>query len=102
MKIILKFGTSTLIDEKGNPKMNIFEDIASTVNRLKEDHEVTIVASGAAMIGSKKLGFQHRPKKIEELQKQVEELKANLARAKEDHQYDKMVHEKELESLIKK
>ena len=34
--------------------------------------------------------------------KQVEELKANLARAKEDHQYDKMVHEKELESLIKK
>jgi len=68
MKIILKFGTSTLIDEKGNPKMNIFEDIASTVNRLKEDHEITIVASGAAMIGSKKLGFQHRPKKIEELQ----------------------------------
>ena len=34
--------------------------------------------------------------------KQVEELKANLARAKEDHQYDKMVHEKELESLRKK
>ena len=34
--------------------------------------------------------------------KQVEELKANLARAKKDHQHDKMVHEKELESLTKK
>ena len=33
------------------------------------------------------------------LQKEVEELKANLARAKEDHQYDNLVHQKELESL---
>ena len=39
---------------------------------------------------------------IKALQKEVEELKANLARAKEDHQYDKLVHQKELESLIKK
>ena len=68
MKIVLKFGTSTLIDKKGVPRINIFKDIASTVNRLKEDHDITIVASGAAMIGAKKLGFKHRPKKIEELQ----------------------------------
>ena len=33
------------------------------------------------------------------LQKEVEELKSALAQAKEDHQYDKMVHERELESL---
>ena len=33
------------------------------------------------------------------LQKEVEELKAELASAKEDHQYDKLVHEKELASL---
>ena len=39
---------------------------------------------------------------IKALQKEVEELKANLARAKEDHQYDKLVHQKELESLRKK
>ena len=39
---------------------------------------------------------------IKVLQKEVEELKANLARAKEDHQYDKLVHQKELESLRKK
>ena len=36
------------------------------------------------------------------LQKEVEELKAALAQAKEDHQYDNRVHQKELESLRKK
>ena len=36
------------------------------------------------------------------LQKEVEELKADLVRAKEDHQYDNLVHQKELESLRKK
>ena len=36
------------------------------------------------------------------LQKEVEELKADMARAKEDHQYDNLVHQKELEDLGKK
>ena len=36
------------------------------------------------------------------LRKENEELKAELARAKEDHQYDNLVHEKELKSLRKK
>ena len=36
------------------------------------------------------------------LQTEVEELKALLARAKEDHQYDNLVHKKELEQLEKK
>ena len=39
---------------------------------------------------------------IKALQKEVEELKADLARAKEDHQYDNLVHQKELENLRKK
>ena len=38
-------------------------------------------------------------KQIEGLQREVEELKAALARAQEDHQYDNLVHKKELESL---
>ena len=36
------------------------------------------------------------------LQKENEELKANLARAKEDHQFDNLVHRKEIEDLKKK
>ena len=38
-------------------------------------------------------------KQIEYLKAEVESLKAELARAKEDHQYDNLVHQKELESL---
>jgi predicted RNase H-like nuclease (RuvC/YqgF family) len=33
------------------------------------------------------------------LKKEMEELRAQLARVKEDHQFDKLVHEKEIESL---
>jgi hypothetical protein len=33
------------------------------------------------------------------LKAENEQLKADLARAKEDHQYDNLVHQKELESL---
>ena len=36
------------------------------------------------------------------LQKEVEELKADLARVKEDHQYDNLVHQKELKDLREK
>ena len=35
------------------------------------------------------------------LKKEVEELKADLARAKEDHQYDNLVHKRELEKMNK-
>ena len=35
-------------------------------------------------------------------QREDEKIKADLARAKEDHQYDNLVHQKELESLRKK
>ena len=36
------------------------------------------------------------------LRKENEELKADIARAKEDHQYDNLVHQKEVEKLLKK
>ena len=36
------------------------------------------------------------------LRKENEELKADLARAKEEHQYDKLVHQKEVEKLLEK
>ena len=35
------------------------------------------------------------------LKKEVEELKADLARAKEDHQFDNLVHKRELEKMSK-
>ena len=35
------------------------------------------------------------------LKKEIEEVKADLAREKEDRQYDNLVHRKELERLLK-
>ena len=36
------------------------------------------------------------------LQTENEELKASLARAKEDHQYDNLVHQKEIDKLTRR
>ena len=48
-------------------------------------------------------GIVDKEKKLEEmvriLELEVEKLKAELARAKEDHQYDNLVHKRELESV---
>ena len=38
-------------------------------------------------------------KQIEDLKAKIESLKAELARAREDHQYDNLVHQKEVETL---
>ena len=48
----------------------------------------------------KGIGLNSPEKKA--VRKENEELKANLARAKEDHQYDNLVHQKELKDLRKK
>ena len=39
---------------------------------------------------------------MREAKAEIEKLKADLARAKEDHQYDNLVHQNELNSLRKK
>ena len=68
------------------------ETIRTLTKRAQEaEGEVTIVK-----------GIGQNSPEMKALQKEVEELKAELARAKEDHQYDNLVHQKELESLRKK
>ena len=47
-------------------------------------------------------GIGQNSPEMKTLQKEVEKLKADLARAKEEHQYDNLVHQKELEDLRKK
>ena len=55
---------------------------------------------------TKALAGDHRlaesDKIIMKKMKEIEELKAELARAKEEHQYDNLVHENELQKLLKK
>ena len=68
------------------------ETIKALTKRAQEaEGEVTIVK-----------GIGQNSPEMKALQAEVERLKANLARAKEDHQYDNLVHKKELESLGKK
>ena len=43
--------------------------------------------------------WREEKKKRLNAENEIENLKADLARAREDHQYDNMVHEQELESL---
>ena len=44
-------------------------------------------------------GIGQNSPEMKALQKEVGELKAELARAREDHQYDNLVHRRELESV---
>ena len=47
-------------------------------------------------------GIGNNSPEMKSLQAENEKLKADLARAKEEHQYDNLVHKKELEDLNKK
>ena len=47
-------------------------------------------------------GIGNSSPEMKDLKKEIEELKADLARAKEDHQFDNLIHQKELESMRKK
>ena len=46
--------------------------------------------------------FRKLKRENKKLTNDIEKLKGELARAKEDHQYDNLVHQNELKSLRKK
>ena len=46
--------------------------------------------------------WREEKSKRQKAEEEIEKLKAELARAKEDHQYDNLVHQQELESMLKK
>jgi len=46
--------------------------------------------------------WREEKKKRQEAEEKIEKLKAALSRAKEDHQFDNLVHQKELDRLLKK
>ena len=47
-------------------------------------------------------GIGQNSPEMKALRKENEELKADVARAKEDHQYDNLVHENEVKKLLEK
>ena len=80
--------------------MKIFEGITNKYYWLwREEKKKAQEAEGELTIIK---GIGSSSPEMKALQKEVEELKAELARAKEDHQYDNLVHQKELKDLRKK
>tara|TARA_Y100001949_G_C15771740_1_gene236705 strand:+ start:110 stop:403 length:294 start_codon:yes stop_codon:yes gene_type:complete len=72
-------------------------------DRIEEAQKIPLTDSQQVLIEEENkdlLEDQNSPE-MKAVQKEVEELKAALARAKEDHQYDNLVHKRELEKMNK-
>ena len=81
------------------------ENVALKKRAQEAEGELTIIKG----IGNNSPEMRALQEKVKEAgrinklhQELIEKLKSELARAKEDHQYDNLVHQKELESLRKK
>ena len=91
-----------LINQKANKGPISIDELAKKYNMSVTDvksvrqmvHDAELETSLVKAVG------QNSPE-MKALRKEVEELKADLARAREDHQFDNMVHKKELEKMRK-
>ena len=74
-------------DDKGN--LDLTKQIEVLHKKVREaEGELSIIK-----------GIGNNSPEMKALQKENYQLRADLARAKEDHQYDNLVHQKEFESL---
>ena len=84
-------------------------DLEERIEQLEKQKEILKAAckKAGARIGELEgelaivKGIGMNSPEMREAKARIEELKADLARAKEDHQYDKLVYENELRSLKK-
>ena len=96
-KIPLPDSQQVLIEEenkelKDNQFTESWKDKYDLEHRLRQEAETeTILIKGIGM----------NSPEMKAAKQQIEELKADLARAREDHQFDNMVHKKELDKLNK-
>ena len=80
-------------NEDGYPYEDLIEENKKLESKIKElDNSLSIALD---------INDKYQRENVA-LKKEVVELKTDLARVKEDHQYDNLVHQKELESLRKK
>jgi len=68
-KIVIKIGSSTLIDDKGKPKKLWLEEFAKDIKSLiKQKKQVVIVSSGAIALGCQYLGIKKKGLKVDKSQ----------------------------------
>ena len=85
-------------------------DLEERIEQLLKQKEILKSACKKAGASIKELetelatikGIGMNSPEMREAKAEIEKLKADLARAEEDHQYDNLVHKKELEDLSKK
>ena len=78
---------------------NLNKDYSTLLEMWREEKQKRQTLEGELSIIK---GIGNNSPEMKALQTEVEQLKASLARAKEDHQYDNLVHKQELEQLQKK
>ena len=68
-RLVVKVGSSLLIDDAGKLNRHWLETLADDIGRLaRDDHEILIVSSGAIAIGSSVLGINKGRARLEDLQ----------------------------------
>jgi len=68
-RVVIKFGTSVLLDKSGYPGKEHLAKLVKVVARLHDEgKEIVVVSSGAIGSGLKVMGIAKRPKKLPELQ----------------------------------
>ena len=68
-KIVIKIGSSILIDKKGKPKKKWLREFAKDIKKLiKKKKQIVIVSSGAIAMGCKYLGIKKNGLKVDKSQ----------------------------------
>ena len=78
--------------------MTSTDDHATLLEMWREEKKKRQDAEGELSIIK---GIGNNSPEVKALKEEIEKLKADLARAEEDRQYDKMVHDRELADLFK-
>ena len=102
-KIPLTDSQQVLIEEENKELLE--DQLSEVINdrlgwKLKHEKEHKLRLDAELETSLVKAVGQNSPE-MKAAKKEVEELKAALARAKEDHQFDNLVHKRELEKMRK-
>ena len=59
-KVVIKLGSTTVIDKKGNFKKNWVNSLIKDIKRFKKNRDVVIVSSGAIALGQNYLKIRKK------------------------------------------
>ena len=79
------------------------ERLSFRITELEEEN-LKLIRKTKEAIGEMTIvkGIGMNSPEMKKAKKEIEQLKADLARAKEDHQFDNLIHAKELKEIRKK